>query len=73
MSHKRKKPFQPLNIAVHTVSDTRTEENDTSGDALKERLLAAGHNLADKAIVIDDIYQLRAQVSKWIADEAINA
>jgi molybdenum cofactor biosynthesis protein B len=65
--------FVPLNIAVLTVSDTRTEENDTSGQALVERLTESGHNLADKAIVIDDVYQLRAQVSKWIADDSIHA
>jgi molybdenum cofactor biosynthesis protein B len=64
--------FIPLNIAVLTVSDTRTEDNDTSGQALVERLTTAGHTLVDKAIVIDDIYQLRAQVSKWIADDSIN-
>lgn len=73
MSGHSGKKFIPLNIAVLTVSDTRTEENDTSGQALVERLTEAGHNLADKAIVIDDIYQLRAQVSKWIADENIQA
>ena len=66
-----KSPFQPLNIAVLTVSDTRNEETDTSGKALVERLQAAGHQLAEKAIVIDDVYQLRAIVSKWIADDAI--
>ena len=65
--------FVPLNIAVLTVSDTRTEENDTSGQALVERVQQAGHNLADKAIVIDDVYQLRAIVSKWIADDSIHA
>ncbi|WNC67799.1 molybdenum cofactor biosynthesis protein B [Thalassotalea nanhaiensis] len=65
--------FVPLNIAVLTVSDTRTEENDTSGQALVERLIDSGHNLADKAIVIDDVYQLRAIMSKWIADERIHA
>lgn len=65
--------FVALNIAVLTVSDTRTEENDTSGQALIERLTQSGHNLADKAIVIDDVYQLRAQVSKWIADDGIHA
>ena len=65
--------FVPLNIAVLTVSDTRTEENDTSGQALVERVQQAGHNLADKAIVIDDVYQLRAIVSKWIADDSVHA
>ncbi len=64
--------FKPLNIAVLTVSDTRTEENDTSGKALVERLSAAGHQLADKQIVPDDIYQLRAVVSGWIADAGVD-
>lgn len=64
--------FKPLNIAVLTVSDTRTEATDTSGFALVERANAAGHNVVDKAIVIDDIYQLRAIVSKWIADDTIH-
>ncbi|MDG1752636.1 MAG: molybdenum cofactor biosynthesis protein B [Thalassotalea sp.] len=65
--------FVPLNIAVLTVSDTRDESNDTSGQLLAERVTTSGHQLADKAIVKDDIYQLRAIVSKWIADENINA
>ncbi len=73
MSKHGGQKFIPLNIAVLTVSDTRTEENDTSGQALVERLEEAGHNLADKAIVIDDVYQLRAMVSKWIADDKVNA
>ncbi|WP_346837345.1 molybdenum cofactor biosynthesis protein B [Microbulbifer sp. SAOS-129_SWC] len=60
-----------LNIAVLTVSDTRTEANDTSGQYLAEVLQRAGHTLADKQIAPDDIYQLRAQVSRWIADPAI--
>jgi len=63
--------FVPLNIAVLTVSDTREEHNDTSGQALVERLQAAGHKLAAKEISKDDVYQLRAIVSKWIADEAV--
>ena len=62
---------QALDIAVLTVSDTRTEENDTSGHYLAESLGAAGHRLADKRIVIDDIYQIRAVVSAWIADPAV--
>ncbi len=65
--------FQPLNIAVLTVSDTRTEANDTSGQTLVERVKTAGHQLAEKAIVIDDVYQLRAVVSRWIADSNIQA
>ncbi|WP_066966957.1 molybdenum cofactor biosynthesis protein B [Microbulbifer sp. Q7] len=71
MSHAPINPEQKLNIAVLTVSDTRTEENDTSGNYLVEALKADGHNLADKAIVIDDKYLLRAQVSAWIADPEI--
>lgn len=57
-----------LNVAVLTVSDTRTQETDTSGAFLEEALLAAGHIVADRQIVIDDVYQLRAIVSQWIAD-----
>lgn len=64
--------FLPLTIAVLTISDTRTEETDTSGRALVERLQGAGHRLQDKRIVRDDLYQIRAVVSAWIADPAIN-
>lgn len=63
--------FIPVNIAVMTVSDSRTEENDTSGRALVERLEKAGHGLADKRIVPDDIYKMRAVLSGWIADPGI--
>ena len=63
----------PLNVAVLTVSDTRTAETDTSGQYLQDSLLAAGHVLADRRIVKDDVYQLRAVVSQWIADDAIHA
>lgn len=74
MGHAKKDvPFQSLQIAVLTVSDTRTPENDTSGDALVAGLTEAGHVLADRAISIDDVYQLRAVVSKWIADDAVQA
>lgn len=67
------KVFIPLNIAVLTVSDTRDESNDTSGQLLAERVTSSGHQLAAKAIVKDDVYQLRAIVSKWIADDNIHA
>jgi len=60
-----------LKIAVLTVSDTRTEETDKSGKTLVERLTAAGHQLAEKAILIDDKYVLRARVANWIADDTI--
>ncbi|MEJ2464215.1 MAG: molybdopterin-binding protein, partial [Candidatus Thiodiazotropha sp.] len=63
--------FIPLNIAVMTVSDTRTEENDKSGNKLKTMLEEDGHRLADKVIVPDDIYRIRAVVSNWIADNDI--
>ncbi|BAZ92808.1 molybdenum cofactor biosynthesis protein B [Thiohalobacter thiocyanaticus] len=64
--------FIPLNIAVLTVSDTRSEADDTSGRALVERLEAAGHRLAAKAIEPDDIYRIRARVSGWIADPDVH-
>ena len=60
-----------LNVAVLTVSDTRTQETDTSGAFLEEALVAAGHIVADRQIVIDDVYQLRAIVSQWIADPKV--
>jgi molybdenum cofactor biosynthesis protein B len=63
--------FIPLKIAVLTVSDTRTEENDTSGQTLAERLTQAGHLLAEKRILPDDVYQIRAQVSAWIANPGV--
>jgi molybdenum cofactor biosynthesis protein B len=65
------RPFMPLDIAVLVVSDSRTEKTDKSGKLLAERLLDAGHRLAEKAIVPDDIYRIRATVSAWIADERI--
>ena len=64
----RDRNFIPLNIAVLTISDTRTEESDTSGKTLIERLSDAGHRLAERRIVPDDIYRIRATISQWIAD-----
>ncbi len=61
-----------LNIAVVTVSDTRTEDTDESGKLLVERLQESGHHLLAKSIVKDDIYQLRAQVSTHIADPNVH-
>jgi molybdenum cofactor biosynthesis protein B len=66
------KSFIPVNIAIMTVSDSRTEVNDTSGKALVERLSEAGHHLAAKAIVVDDKYRIRETMSCWIADPEIN-
>lgn len=63
--------FTPLRIAVLTVSDTRTPDTDTSGALLVEKLSEAGHQLVDRALLRDDIWQLRAQVCRWIADEEV--
>lgn len=60
--------FRPLRIAILTVSDTRTIETDTSGAALTERLEAAGHKLADRKLIRDDIPKIRSAVQSWIAD-----
>ena len=62
------KDFEPLNICVLTVSDTRSLETDTSGQKLQDLLTAAGHHLYARNLVIDDIYQIRAVTSAWIAD-----
>ena len=58
----------PIRIAILTVSDSRTEADDTSGDALVERLTEAGHNLVEKLILPEDKYKIREAVSRWIAD-----
>ena len=63
--------FRPINIAILTVSDSRTLADDKSGDLLVERLGAAGHELADRAIVKDDIPAIVRQLRTWIADAAI--
>ncbi len=65
--------FKPINIAVLTVSDTRTAENDTSGDILVERLQAAGHNLAKRLIVKDEAAVLADQINLWINDPDVDA
>ena len=64
--------FIPLNIAVMTVSDTRTPETDTSGDLLTERVASAGHKLAGRMIVMDDKHAIRAQLLVWIADPKVD-
>lgn len=63
------KEFEPLNICILTVSDTRNLETDTSGQKLQDLLTAAGHHLYARDLVIDDIYQIRAVVSQWVADK----
>jgi molybdenum cofactor biosynthesis protein B len=66
------KPFLPVNIAVLTVSDTRTEADDKSGRTLAELIVRDGHRLAARAIVRDDIAAIVAQLKAWIADAAID-
>lgn len=73
MGHHTTEQLIPLNIAVLTVSDTRNEATDSSGGLLVERLQEHGHQLSDKKIVIDDIYQIRAALSQWIADQTTHA
>jgi molybdenum cofactor biosynthesis protein B len=67
------KQFIPLNIAVLTVSDTRSLDDDKSGTTLAERLSAAGHMLAARKIVTDDVEAIRVVIKEWIADRGIDA
>lgn len=67
-----KGPFVPLNVAVLTVSDTRTRENDSSGDTIEQHLREAGHHVAERTICRDDIASLRAQFEKWLARETVD-
>jgi molybdenum cofactor biosynthesis protein B len=64
--------FLPLNIAVLTISDTRTMETDKSGQVLADRLKDAGHNLAARAITRDEVADIRARIGTWIEDSAID-
>jgi molybdenum cofactor biosynthesis protein B len=66
------RPFVPLNIAVLAISDTRALADDKSGATLAERVKAAGHVVADRAIVTDDVEAIRDRVKQWIADPAID-
>ena len=66
------KPFVPLGIAVLTVSDTRSTGDDKSGATLAERIAKAGHKVAARAIVRDDVKEIRAQMRAWIADPGID-
>ncbi|BAN47824.1 molybdenum cofactor biosynthesis protein B [Metapseudomonas resinovorans] len=71
MSHKAEAVFVPLNIAVLTVSDTRSLETDTSGQLFVDRLTSAGHSLIARVLLKDDLYKIRAQVATWIADDQV--
>lgn len=66
------RPFIPVNIAVLTVSDTRTLANDTSGDALAERIAKAGHHVADRVMEKDNADRIELLLRKWIADQRID-
>lgn len=72
MSHTQNTHFVPLNIAVLTISDTRTRATDRSGDLLQELIENTGHHVHQRALCIDDCYKIRAQVATWIADEDIH-
>ncbi|MCB1511597.1 MAG: molybdenum cofactor biosynthesis protein B [Hyphomicrobiaceae bacterium] len=67
------RPFLAVRIAVLTVSDTRTSADDKSGDTLVTLLTEAGHELADRAIVRDNVSEIRARISGWIADPTVDA
>lgn len=71
--HFREQAFRPLKVALLTVSDSRGEEQDSSGRLLKESAELAGHEVVAKEIVRDDIYDLRAMFSRWIADPDVDA
>lgn len=65
-------PFQPVNIAVMTVSDSRTADDDRSGDLLAARIAQDGHSLAARMIVTDDVDKIISQLQDWIADPEID-
>jgi molybdenum cofactor biosynthesis protein B len=71
MGHAVATEFSPLKIAILTVTDTRTRDNDTSGDYLVESLQGEGHQLVDRALVADDIYKMREVFSRWIANPEV--
>ncbi|CAM3896396.1 molybdenum cofactor biosynthesis protein B [Pseudomonas wadenswilerensis] len=71
MSIKLDAAFVPLNIAVLTVSDTRSFDNDTSGELLASRAVEMGHRLVDRVLLKDDLYKIRAQVAGWIAEDDV--
>ena len=66
------RPFLSVNIAILTVSDTRTPETDKSGDTLAERVTAAGHRVAARAIVPDDVKRIAGQLNRWIDDAEVD-
>ncbi len=73
MTIDESRKFKPIRIALMTVSDTRTPDNDTSGDILADRIHNAGHTLIDRTIMKDDADRIVAQLHAWIEDENIDA
>jgi len=71
MGHASNTEFQPVNIAILTVSDSRTLEDDRSGDTLVQRLKADGHVLADRAIIKDEVPEITAQLNTWVNNPGI--
>ena len=72
MAIDESRPFLPVNIAVLTISDTRSEADDKSGNVLVERIKEAGHHLADRAIVKDNVQAITAKLREWIANADID-
>ena len=72
MGYDESVSFVPVRIAILTVSDTRTLETDTSGEILKERIVSAGHELAARALIKDDVNVIRKQVQQWIDDPSVD-
>jgi len=66
------KTFKPINIALLTLSDTRTMENDTSGDLLSSRITSAGHNIVDRIICKENMHIILSQLQNWIDDDTID-
>ena len=73
MAVDQERVFKPINIALLTVSDTRGADNDTSGDILAERIKAAGHHLAERAIEKDEAPRIASRLNNWIDDRNIDA
>lgn len=69
---KVSKDFTSLNVAIMTSSDTRTSENDTSGDLIQERLLTAGHKVIERKIMTDDMEAVRGLLTSWVDDENVD-
>jgi len=69
---KNERPFVPIRIAVATISDTRNLENDTSGDILVARIKGAGHSVAEREIIVDDVNMIASYLKGWIADATID-